>query len=88
MQDYTVYIIRDAEVINYLEKDDYEGLKSAIADGMEFNFMTEQFNSESEALGFCAGLGYGSDERSTPSIYPLRSFEPYDRPFIELICAH
>lgn len=45
----------------------------------------EVFDTEEQALAFCEGLGYGSDERAMPDRYPLRSCEPADAPFIEAI---
>ena len=45
----------------------------------------EVFDTEDQALAFCEGLGYGSDERAMPDRYPLRSCEPADAPFIEAI---
>lgn len=45
----------------------------------------EVFDTEEKALAFCAGLGYGKDERAMPDCYPLRSCEPADAPFIEAI---
>ena len=45
----------------------------------------EVFDTEEAALAFCAGLGFGTDERAMPDRYPLRSCEPVDVPFIELI---
>ena len=44
-----------------------------------------QFKTESEAPAFCAGLGHGEDEHNPVNRLPLRSFEEYDKPFIELI---
>lgn len=45
----------------------------------------EVFDTEEAALAFCAGIGYGTDERALPVRYPLRSCEPVDAPFIEAI---
>ena len=44
-----------------------------------------QFDTEKEALAFCAGIGYGVDERNPVERLPLRSFENYDKPFIREI---
>ena len=45
----------------------------------------EYFDTEAEALAFCSGIGYGTNERATPDRYPLHSSEEVDRPFIDAI---
>ena len=54
---------------------------------MELYYFKEpiQFGTESEALAFCAGHGYGVDDHNPVDRLPFRSFEEYDKPFIELI---
>ena len=85
MNDYKVYILRDTEAIEYIVNDDLDGLKGALADGLAPELEVESFNSEAEALAFCAGLGHGRDERAVPNTFPLRSFEPADTPYIALL---
>ena len=85
MNDYKVYILRDTEAIEYIVNDDFDGIKGALADGLAPELEVESFNSEAEALAFCAGLGHGRNERAMPDIFPLRSFEPTDAPYITLL---
>lgn len=85
MQKYSVYIIRDSFAIEALVNDDIEGFCEAIADGPSSDVEVESFNSEAEALAFCAALGQGSDERAIPEVYPLRSFESADEPYIDFM---
>lgn len=84
--DAKVYVIRDNTAINFMVDNDVDGFKNYLAEE-EFLVFEEPeiFDSEAEALAFCAGLGYGCDERAIPTTYPLRSFEEVDRPFIEAI---
>ena len=83
---YLVYVIKEPSVISYLEDYDLEGLKALLSedDTLLFDEPVE-FNTEAEALAFCAGLGYGVDERSPVEVYPLRDFEEADKTYIELI---
>ena len=81
-----VYVINDLLAINFLVDNDIDGFKEYLESDDYLDFgEPEVFDSEAEALAFCAGLGYGSDERAVPTTYPLRSFEEVDRPFIEAI---
>ena len=81
-----VYVINDPLAINFLVDDDIDGFKEYLESDEYLDFgEPEVFDTESEALAFCDGLGYGSEERAVPTIYPLRSFEEVDRPFIEEI---
>lgn len=84
--EYKVYVIKERAVIDLLVDDDLEGFKELLKedDTLLFDEPVE-FSSEKEALAFCAGLGYGTDERNPVEIYPLRSFEPVDKPYIDLI---
>ena len=85
MEKIKVYVITDREAIDFLVNDDIDGFKAYILEeSIEFDAPVE-FDSEAEALAFCAGLGYGMDERDTVGTYPLRSCEPCDTPFIEAI---
>ena len=81
-----VYDINDPLAINFLVDNDIDSFHEYIESDDYLDFGEPGvFDSEAEALAFCAGLGYGSDERAIPTTYPLRSFEEVDRPFIEAI---
>ena len=84
--DVKVYVIRDKNSIDFMIENDIDGFKNYLAEEEFLDFdEPEIFETEAEALAFCAGLGYGSDERAIPTTYPLRSFEEVDSPFIEAI---
>lgn len=84
--DVKVYVITDQTAIDLLTKDDLDGFKAYLAEDDTLYFPEpETFATEEEALAFCAGIGYGIDERAPIERYPLRSCEPTDVPFIELI---
>lgn len=85
MRQYTIYIIRDSFTIEALVNDDLDAFREAIADDLSSEVEVESFNSEAEALAFCAGLGHGSDERAIPEVYPLRSFESCDADYVEIL---
>lgn len=86
-----VYIVDDAEAIEFFENNDIDGFKAFLDETIEnekylYFGEPEYFDSEAEALAFCAGIGYGlDDERAPVERYPLRSCEPFDLPFIEAI---
>lgn len=81
-----VYVISDPLAINFLVDDDINGFKEYLdSDDMLDSPEPEVFETEQQALAFCEGLGYGTDERAVPDRYPLRSCEPADAPFIEAI---
>ena len=81
-----VYVIDDPILISFIEDGDLEGFKEYLdSDDTLYFPEPEIFDSEEKALAFCAGLGYGKDERAVPDRYPLRSCEPADAPFIEAI---
>ncbi len=85
-----VYVVTEPVLIEFLIDSDLDGFKAYLYESKEnedFIMMgePESFDTEAEALAFCEGIGYGADERAIPVRYPLRSFEPADRPFIELI---
>lgn len=81
-----VYVINDSNLIELLQNDDLEGFKEYLNDDDTLYFPDpEYFDSEAEALAFCAGIGYGTDERGAVEKYPLRSCEPVDLPYIEAI---
>lgn len=78
-----VYVIKDRTLIEFIEEDDMEGFVKYLEDEEYIDFDDPiQFESEKEALAFCAGIGYGVDERMPVERLPLRSFEEYDKPFI------
>lgn len=81
-----VYILTDPILINFAQDGDIEGFKEYLDsdDTIYFND-PETFYTESEALAYCAGIGYGKDERAPVERYPLRSSEEDDLPFIEAI---
>lgn len=81
-----VYVISDRTAIDFIQDDDIEGFKEYLAeDDTLYLGEPEIFDSEAEALAFCSGIGYGSDERAPVENWPLRSSEEADRPFIEAI---
>lgn len=83
-----VYVIDDPMAIDFFQNDDLDGFKEYLAadDTLDFG-EPECFDTEAEAFAFCAGIGYGLDERASVERYPLRSCEPADVPFIEAIDA-
>lgn len=78
-----VYVITDVEAISLIENGDIDGFKALLADGLDVKEPVV-FNSEKEALAFCAGIGYGKDGYPVEQ-FPLRSFEEYDEPYIKAI---
>lgn len=81
-----VYIVEDATAIELIQNNDLDGFKAYLAEDDTLYFgAPECFDSEAEALAFCAGIGYGIYERALVERYPLRSCEPDDLPFIEAI---
>lgn len=87
MSDFKVYVVNDRTACDYIANDDVDGFRAYIA-GEDDGLLVDEpecFASEAEALAFCAGIGYGVDERAPVERWPLRSFEPTDAPFIEAI---
>ena len=81
-----VYVITDPLAINFLVDADIDGFKEYLESDEYLDFgEPEVFETEEQALAFCAGLGYGTNESATPDRYPLRSCEEVDLPFIEAI---
>lgn len=81
-----VYIVTDKLAINFFVDDDIDGFREYLESDESLDFGNpEIFETEAQALAFCSGLGYGSDERAIPDRYPLRSCEPADVPFIEAV---
>lgn len=81
-----VYIVKDRTAIEFIEDNDIDGFKNYLGDE-EYPMFDEpvEFETEQEALAFCAGIGYGTIEGAPVEQFPLRSFEDYDQPFIEAI---
>lgn len=85
-----VYIVEDATAIDFIQNNDLDGFKAYLDESKENEHYIyfdepECFDTEAEALAFCAGIGYGLDERASVERYPLRSCEPGNLPFIEAI---
>lgn len=81
-----VYVIDDPASIEFFENDDIDGFKEYLAEDDTIIFPeAECFDTEAEALAFCSGIGYGTNESGPVEHYPLRSCEPSDVPFIEAI---
>lgn len=81
-----VYVIEDPNAIEFFINDDLDGFKQYLSDDDMLDFPEpEYFDTEAEALAFCSGIGYGTNERAIPERYPLRSCEEADRSFIEAI---
>ena len=84
--DIKVYVITDPTAIDLITANDLDGFKAYLAEDDTHYFPEpEIFATEEQALAFCSGIGYGTDERAPIERYPLRSCEPTDVPFIELI---
>lgn len=81
-----VYVVTDPTAIQFIEDNDIEGFKEYLAEEEYLYFAEpETFDTEAEALAFCAGIGHGCDERATPTRFPLRSNVDIDLPFINAI---
>lgn len=81
-----VYVVTDATAIQFIEDNDIDGFKEYLAEEEYLDFgEPETFDTEAEALAFCAGIGHGCDERATPTRFPLRSNVDIDLPFINAI---
>lgn len=79
-----IYVLTDHILIDFAQDGDIEGFKEYLDsdDTIYFND-PETFDTEAEALAYCAGIGYGSPERGPVERYPLRSSEPEDVLFIK-----
>ena len=83
-----VYVITESEAISLIEAGDIDGFQNLLEGDKTLLFSEpESFNTEEEALAFCAGIGYGRDGYPVEK-FPLRSSEPTDLPYIELIKAY
>lgn len=81
-----VYVISDPLAIDFIQNEDLDGFKEYLdSDDTLYIPEPEEFATEAEALAFCSGIGYGTNERGPVERYPLRSCEPADLPFIEAI---
>lgn len=78
-----VYVISDRDMIGFVEENDFEGFKEYMAENATM-LLDEpvEFQTEEEALAFCAGIGYGVDDRNAVEELPLRSWEENDKAFI------
>ena len=75
------YVITDREAISLILDDDIEGFRRYIEEDPYLDFgEASEFETEKEAVAFCAALGYGLDDRCAIERLPLRSFEAADRP--------
>ena len=81
-----VYVLTDSILIDFAQDGDIEGFKEYLDsdDTIYFN-NPETFDTEAEALAYCAGIGYGKDERAPVERYSLLSSAPENLPFIEAI---
>lgn len=85
-QSIKVYVIEDRQLISCLENDDLEGFEESLHDVDSLDIPDpECFDTEAEALSFCAGIGYGRDDYSPIHRYTLCSFKSVDVPFIAVI---
>ena len=85
-----VYVVSEPSLVDFIMNNDIEGFKTYLNESKENEDYIlfcdpEYFETEAEALAFCCGIGYDSDERATPERFPLRSCEQDDLPFIEAI---
>lgn len=81
-----VYVVSDPLDIDFIENEDIDGFKEYLASDDTLLFSEpEEFATEAEALAFCSGIGFGTDERAPLERYPLRTSEECDLPFIEAI---
>lgn len=81
-----IYVLTDPILIDFAQDGDIEGFKEYLdSNGTIYFNDPETFDTEAEALAYCAGIGYGKYERAPVERYPLRSSEPADLPFIEAI---
>ena len=81
-----VYMVNGKVAIQYIEDNDIDSFKDYLAEEEYLYFdEPETFDTEAEALAFCAGIDHGCDERATPTCFPLRSNVDIDLSFIELI---
>lgn len=81
-----VYVISDPLAIDFIQNEDLDGFKEYLDSDDMLSFPEpEGFATEADALAFCSGIGFGTDERAPVERYPLRSSEECDLPFIEAI---
>lgn len=85
-----VYIISDPTLVDFIMDSNLEGFRAYLDESKETeDFILfdepESFDTEAEAVAFCAGIGYGLDDRATPARFPLRTSEETDLPYIEAI---
>lgn len=81
-----VYVVSDPLAIDFIQNEDLDGFKEYLySDDTLYIPEPEEFATEAEALAYCSGIGYGTDERAPVERYPLRTSEECDLPFIEAL---
>ncbi len=82
-----VYIISDPELIEAVENNDIEAFRNLLDESESSYYFPEPetFDTEAEAIAFCDGLAFGSDERATAARLPMLTSDDYYLPFIEAI---
>lgn len=79
-----VYTISDPIAIDFAMNENLDGFKEYLdSDDTLLFHEPEEFATEAEAIAYCTSIG--AYERAVPEHYPLRSSEPVDLPFIEVI---
>lgn len=80
-----VYLIKDREAIDYILNDDLDSF-TALYSEQQFPEIPapHHFSTEQEAQAFCAGIALTQNDQA-PSIFALRSFEPCDSKYIDVI---
>ena len=75
--DVKVYVITDPTAIDLITADDLDGFKAYLAEEDTLYFPEpESFATEEEALAFCAGIGYGTDDRAPIERYSSAPANP------------
>ena len=65
-----LYVITDRNLIDLFEDNDIDGFKQYLEEDDTLYFEGPVlFSTESEALAFCAGLGYGIDDHNPVDRY-------------------
>ncbi len=85
-----VYVVTEPTLVDFIMDNNIDGFKAYLDESKENDDfilfdVPECFDTEAEALAFCSGIGYGSNELASPEHFPLRSCENDDLPFIDAI---
>jgi len=85
-----VYVVDDPTLVDFIIDSDINGFKAYLDESKEndefISFAEPEYvDTEAEALAFCSGIGFGTNERAIPERFPLRSCEEADLPFITAI---